>query len=177
METLFNDSETFMKKRPTEITKQQEIELYNFLANEIIENGWCNHDVEDIILDLKKLSIYFYEGYELAKQLEGYGMECDYLIDSAFINWLDDIYMYHNEILQENVKKWVKANNPMPKFNEGDKIIINERISKSKKAGMTFYITGIRQETASYVLCENKNGNVGSIFPYEKIEECCKKID
>lgn len=40
IEKLFNDSETFMKERPTKITDEQQQQFYKEVAEEIIGNDW-----------------------------------------------------------------------------------------------------------------------------------------
>ena len=94
MEKLFDDSETFQKERPKEITEKQENELYSKLAKEIISNGWCIDELEeDIIYDLKHLSRND-TGFEMAKDLEDYNMKCNYEIDTDFIYWFQHLHIH-----------------------------------------------------------------------------------
>ena len=133
MEKLFDDSETFQKERPTKITEQQENEVYSKLAKEIIKNGWCVDETEeDIIYDLKDLSMND-TGFEMAKHLEGYNMKCNYEIDTDFIYWLDDFEYRFRKVLEQNVRDWVKAINPKPLFEKGQKLIVKEFINYKLK--------------------------------------------
>ena len=68
METLFKDSETFQKERPTKLTDKQSDELFKKLSKEVIENGWSKNDAGIIAKDLSELK-YCNSGYERAKEL------------------------------------------------------------------------------------------------------------
>ena len=173
MEKLFDDSETFQKERPKEITEKQENELYSKLAKEIISNGWCIDELEeDIIYDLKHLSRND-TGFEMAKDLEDYNMKCNYEIDTDFIYWLDDFDYRFRKVLDENVKDWVKAIKPKPLFEKGQKLIVNEFINYKIKKDMVVYVNGISEESAYYLIDPNPEKKGGIVIPYEVVEEKC----
>ena len=59
MEKLFTDAETFTKVRPTKITEQQQQDFYKTIAEDISRIHPHN------------------SGYEIAKDLEGYGSKAN----------------------------------------------------------------------------------------------------
>ena len=173
MEKLFNDSETFQKERPTKITEQQENEVYSKLANEIIDNGWCvDESEEDIIFDLKHLSRYD-SGFEMAKMLEGFNMNCNYEINTDFIYWLDDFEYNFKKVLEQNIKDWVNAKNPKPLFEKGQRLIVTEFINYKLKKDIVVYVNGFREETACYLIDPNPDKEGGIVLAYEDIEKKC----
>jgi hypothetical protein len=172
MDKLFNDSELFQKERPTKITEQQEQACYKKMADEIIKGGWSDSDVEDIVKDLAEIWEYD-SGYEIAKKLESYGNEASYTINTDFIYYLDDFGYNKREILTKNVEDWVKAHNPQPKFQKGQKLIVTTMLNHEKQEGAIVYITGFSEKTACYLIDKDENRKGGTVIAYEKVEANC----
>jgi len=176
MEKLFPNSEVMLNERPTKITEQQEKDYLQEVAEEIIANGWSSDSVEDIMSDFE--DIYNeYSGYEIAKKLESYNSSASYKIDTPFIEFLDCFESDKSDILRQNIKDWVKAFNPQPKFEVGQKLIIETQIFRGHnqgKVGSIVYITGKNEKEANYYIHEDKDHNGGYVIPYEKVESNCK---
>ena len=172
MEKLFTDAETFTKVRPTKITEQQEQDFYKEMAEEIIKGGWSNDAIEDIMKDMENISVHD-SGYEIAKDLEGFSSKASYDIDTEFIGFLDDFGYHKSQILQKNVEDWVKAHNPQPKFQKGQKLIIETTLNHEKKKGAIVYVTGFSEKSACYLIDENENRQGGTVIAYEKVESSC----
>lgn len=172
-EQLFPDSELIQNKRPIKITEKQEWDFYEAIAKEIIKGNWSNSDLEDIIADVSQINKND-SGYEIAKELEGYRKEATYDIDTQFIEFLDDFGYRKDKILEANVKLWVKAHDPQPKFLVGTELIINKQLYRGEyEAGKIIYITGYAKNRALYMFHSDKNHNGGVILPYELIESHC----
>lgn len=169
MEKLFDDLQCFQKERPTDLTNSQKEEFYYSLAKEIKENNWSDDSIECIIHDLKELSMHD-SGYEMAKDLEGYRMSANYNIDTDFIYWLDDFHFKYSRVLDENVAMWVKAHNPQPKYEIGQKLIIESTLNYKQKKGDIVYVNGINKEKAYYLVDADKNKKGGIILNYEILE-------
>lgn len=174
---LFSDTEVFQKERPTKPTAQQLADFYSEMAKEIIAEGFSQSDEEDIIQDLKDLYPFHDNGFELAKKLDEWKANASYNIDGRFCEWLEGFSSEYDKIKRDNVKAWVKAHNPQPKFNKGTKLIINDSISYSLKKGGIVYITGGRPEEAIYWLNESPNNYGGYNVAYEVVESKCSPID
>ena len=176
MEKLFSDSETFTNERPTKITAAQEQEFYKEIAEEIIDNNWSESDVEDIAEDISNLSLHE-NGYELAKDLEnGSRNNAYYDIDVEFCEFLDNISWKKSDILRKNVKDWVAAHNPQPKFAEGQKLIVEIDLNREKKKGAIVFVNGFNEKEAYYLIDENPEFKGGTIITYEKVEANCKPL-
>jgi hypothetical protein len=175
MEKLFTDAETFTKVRPTKITEQQEQDFYKSIAEEIIENGWSDSDLEDVIADVSNISTHD-SGYEIAKDLEGYGSKASYDIDTPFIEFLDNFGYEKDCILRKNVEAWVNAHNPQPKFQKGQKLIVETTLNYEKKKGETVYITGFSEKQACYLIDKDEKRQGGTVIAYEKVESNCNPI-
>jgi len=171
MEKLFDDTLFIQKERPTQITKQQEEKMWLDLAKECIKNQYSDGDEETIAEDLKELSIHD-SGFEKAKDLEQNG-NADYEFEGDFIDWLDGIDWKRGAILRENTKLWVKAHNPQPKFQLGQKLIIEKELNREKHVGDIVYINGVNTEDAYYLVDKDKNRKGGTVIVFEKIEENC----
>lgn len=174
MNKLFDDTLYVQKERPVRITNQQKDELYVKLANEVIEGNYSNSYIKVIIDDLRSLNINDSE-YEKAKNLENYGTG-SYDISIEFIEWLDCMRFYKDEILRDNIKLWVKANNPQPKFKTGTKLIIENSLNIQKTKGSIVYVTGIRNDEANYLIDSDINRSGGTVIAYEKVESNCKEL-
>lgn len=172
MEKLFKDSEVMVNERPTKITEQQEKDYLNEVAEEIISNGWSDSDIEKIVYDLSDIC-YNDSGYEIAKKLEGYNSKASYKITTPFIEFLDDFENNKSDILRENVKAWVKAFNPKPKFKEGEKLAVDKPLYAHKDIGDVVYVTGINYEEANYYIHSDPKRNGGYVLPFEKVESNC----
>lgn len=173
MKALFQDSEVFVRERPTKPTEKQTEDFYRETAQEIIECGWSNSKIERIIIDLEDLSPFFDSGYELAKKLEGLGMNGSYKVDMEFLDFLDGLHSDYSELLSENIKQWVNAIKPMPERKVGDKIKLTYPIFRTPdySEGQEFFITGIDEKEARYVIHKEKDSTGGTLIPYEKLEQ------
>jgi hypothetical protein len=172
MEKLFPDSEVMLNQRPTQITKEQQENYFKEVAEEIIQNEWSSSSIERIIHDLSEISSSD-SGYEIAKKLEGYSSKASYEIDTEFIEFLDDFDSNRDDILRENVKDWVKAFNPKPKFDKGQKLIVKIPLFRSNKKDSIIYVTGFDKGEANYLVHEDKEHGGGYVIAYEKVENNC----
>jgi len=170
MEKLFTDSEPFQKERPTKITEQQEQDYYKKVAEEIIKWQWTDDDLEDVLYDVTRISAND-SGYEIAKDLER--GRASYDIDTPFIEYLDDFGYHKSQILQKNVEDWVKAHNPQPKFQKGQKLIVETTLNYEKKKGAIVFVTGFSEKSGCYLIDENEKRQGGTVIAYEKVEGCC----
>lgn len=173
MQTLFNDAEVFQKERPTKLTEKQEADFYSEQAKDLIKQGFSTDDEEDIIEDLKKLYPFHDNGFEMAKELDDYGANASYDIDTNFCEWLDCLYSNYDNIMTKNVKDWVKAHNPQPKFEKGTKLLIVETLCHKMGKGLEVYVNGGRPEEAVYWISEDPKKNGGTVLAYERVEKCC----
>ena len=172
---LFADSEVFQKERPTKITDIQEQEFYKEFAQGIIDGKWSSDDLESIIQDVSDLSVHE-NGYELAKSLESYSCKASYDIDSEFVEYLDCFSHRKSGILTMNVRDWVKAHNPQPRFEIGQKLLIEKPLHQRVMRSGFIYVVGYFKDEAKYIVNVDpaKNG-CGSLFTYEKVEVNCAK--
>jgi hypothetical protein len=178
MQTLFQDSETFQKERPKKLTEQQEQAFYKELADEIIDNGWSQSGVDNIISDLKEVYPFHDNGYELAKELEGFNMSASYDIDVRFVEWLEDLSYEYSKKVEENQKAWVKAHDVKPKFNISDKLKCSKRISNSRfHQDDVVYIRNIHAETGKYVIHKDPDYKGGTVIDFEIIEGGCTLLE
>lgn len=172
--TLFPPTEGVINKRPTEITAQQKQDFYKKVAQEIIKYQYSTDDEESIIEDIEQLEIRSWNsGFDLANDLKKDGT-AQYEFSGDFINYLDDLMWEQGEILEENVKLWVLAHNPQPKFTLGQKLTIIKTLNHEKQAGQIVYITGVKTETANYLVDKDAARQGGTVITYEKVEECCE---
>lgn len=172
MNTLFPDSETISKHRPTKATDAQLQAFYKEYAEEIIENGWAVDDLEDVVHDVSNISSYD-SGYEIAKSLEGYGSRGSYDIDTSFIEFLDDFSWRKQELLDNNVKLWAQAHNIQPKFSKGQKLIVEQGLNREYVKGCIVYVNGFSIDRACYWIDQDKERNGGTVLAYEKVEAAC----
>lgn len=175
-QTLFKDSELFQKERPTKATEQQKSEFYKKMAKEVIKNKFVeNYYEEDIIHDLKLLYPFWRNnGFEMGKILDGYGTRCSWDINTEVCEWLDCLESEYSELLDKNVKDWVKAHNPQPLFPMKTKLVVVKELNREKLSGDIIFVTGFRTETACYLVDKDPERKGGTVIPYEKIENHCK---
>jgi len=178
MEALFQDSEVFVRERPAQPTEKQLAEFYKKTAQEIIDSGWSSSKILRIIFDLEDLAPFFDSGYELAKKLEGLTSIGSYKIDMEFLDFLDNLHSDYRELLSENIKQWVKAIQPMPQWAVGDKIKLTYPIFRTPdySEGQEFFITGIDDKEARYVVDKDKDMRGGTMIAFEKLEKYAKLI-
>lgn len=172
---LFNDSEVFVKERPTKLSKERKDEIYKTLAKEIIHNGWSDDDVDSIVEDLEGL--YRWDsGYEKAKTLESYSSKASYEIETSFIEWLDSFEIEFEMAIQENVKLWVKAHNIKPKFQIGTKLIVRQEFSRNVELQVEkeIYVNGYHEELAMYKVYPERESNSNILINYELVENNCE---
>ena len=173
MEALFKDSEVFVRERPTKPTEKQTEDFYRQTAQEIIDCGWSNSKIERIIIDLEDLSPFFDSGYELAKKLEGLGMNGSYKVDMEFLDFLDGLHSDYSELLSENIKQWVKAIQLIPQWKVGSKIKLTYPIFRTPdySEGQQFFITGIDDKEARYIIHKESDFKGGTMIHFEKLEQ------
>lgn len=174
--TLFEPHEYFQKERPTMPSENQLAQFYSKMAKEIIEEGFSSSDEDDIIEDLKGLSPFNGNGFEMAKELDGYCKNASYDCNTSFCEWLDELSYELYKISQENTKLWVKANNPQPKFEVGDKLLIREFLCYGFGKDKIVYINTIHESEAYYCVDADKNKKGGTVLVYERVEKCCELI-
>lgn len=175
MSKLFTDSEVFMTKRPTKITQQQEADFSKSVAQEIIKNGWSEEDVEDVAKDISNLD-FSDNGYEMAKSLE-FDSFASYEIDVQFVEFLDSLPHKKSAIHNKNVFDWVQAHNPQPKFQKGQKLVVETALNYERLSGSVIFVTGFSERSACYLIDSNAERQGGTVIPYEKVESHCKVSD
>lgn len=171
---LFSDAEVFQKERPTKCTDSQLKEFYTKMANELKSEGHSDSPINLIAHDLENLFPFIGNGYEMAKKLEGYSAKASYDLGTSLCEFLDRLEIEYNEILEDNVKTWVKAHNPKPMFKKGDKLLVVESIDWVAKSGEFIYVNGDKESVANYLVHQDKERNGGYVIAYEKIESKCK---
>jgi hypothetical protein len=172
MEKLFSDSELFQKERPTKITEEQKKLFCTNVAKHIVKNGWSKNAIENVTEDISILDINT-NGYEIAKELESDG-RCCYNIDLMFVEYLDDLYGEKSQLLRANVKEWAAAHNPIPKFLQNDKLVVNKNYKRAVLAeGAVVTIHRIDKEEACYIVNVDPKENGGFVIPYEIVEAHC----
>lgn len=171
---LFPDSETFEKERPTKLTKKQETDIWQKLAKEVINSGWSDDEVDDIIEDLQNISMSD-SGYEKAKDLEGFSSKASYNIDTSFVEWLDMLDSDFDDAKRENIRLWVIEHGIKPKYEKGTRLIIKEYISRSPElaTGKVLFINGFHENEAQYLVSNDKDSKRNLVIDYERIEQCC----
>jgi len=172
MNALFHDSEVFVRERPTKPTKKQTEDFYNSKAQEIIYNNWSYSPIIRIIIDLEDLYPFFSSGYELATQIEN--LSAKYLINTEFIEFLEDLYHDYSQLVNINVIEWVKAIQPMPLWKIGDNIKLTNKLTNSFEyyPDKEFFIIGIDEKEARYIINPDKYFQGGTLFNYELLESC-----
>jgi hypothetical protein len=172
MEALFQDSEVFVRERPTKPTEKQTEDFYKSKAQEIIDNNWSGSQINRIIIDLDDLYPFYRSGYELAKKIEN--LSANYNISVDFIEFLDDLSHDYSKLVNINVIEWVKAIQPMPEWKKGDKIKLIEKLTNCFEyyPDKEFFITGIDEKEARYIINPDKDFQGGTLFNYELLERC-----
>lgn len=174
METLFEDKDVFQKERPMVITADQEIEVLTSVANEIIECNLSSDSVETIVEDLKT-TYKNNTSFDIAKELDSsFQSSGSYTINSQLLELLENIDSLIDDKNRQNQKDWVKAHSLQPKLKKGAELIVINLFSRQFKKGQIFFITGIYNETAQYILWEEKDHNGGYVVDFEKVESNCE---
>lgn len=174
MESIFNDLEVFVMSRPNTLSENQKQEIHKRLAQEILDNGWSDSDIDDIISDLSKLSKYD-SGYKLAKRLESFHSKADYDIDTEFVEWLDSFCYAFDNAINANVKQWVKAHSIKPNHPKGSKLVVVKQFSCSPElaCGNTIYINGYDESRGKYLVNTIEGSKSNLVVDYELIESNC----
>lgn len=170
MDTLFKDKEVFQKERPTNITESQKQEFIKNIAQEIIDNGYSDSDFDEVLEDIEDLYPFYDTGFELAKQLDGYGSSGEYHIDSDFIAFLEDLTWKKAILINGNVKKWVQAHDIKPKFPLFTSLTLKSNISKDYNAGDTIFINTIKNDDGLYGISKTINDTRNRLIEFEKLE-------
>ena len=176
MGKLFEDKEVFQKERPLYLNNQQLRELCNRLAKELQAENYSTSKVSDISDDLFNHVDFNDDGYQIGKTLESLTCSASYKFNSMFVEHLDWFNSAKSDKLEGYVKEWVKAHDIKPEYDKGNELISFGAVSYAFKKGGTFFITGMRKETACYYINNNKDGNGGVVISFEKIESNCQKI-
>jgi len=169
MKKLFDDKETFQKERPSCLPNSHFKKLCDKLAKDIVANQY-HSDWEEVSENLQEHADFSDDGYENAKLLEdncSYG----YTFNSSFVEHLDSLGYERDNAIEKLVKEWVQAHNPKPKYNKGDKLRLDSKLSHRKDAPIEMYITGIKESTAKYLMHEEKDYKGGYVYNYERVEE------
>ncbi len=169
-ETLFNDSEVFSTERPKIITDKQKEEFLHEIAADIIKDGYSKSDKSYIIEDLRRIN-FNDSGFDIAKEIED--GNAYYNIDSTFIEFLEGLSWRRKKLLENNIKIWVKAHNPIPKFALGDKLTVDKHLCHGFKTGQEVYVNGIYLDRAIYLIDEDPNKKGGTVLEYERVEDSC----
>lgn len=167
---LLDDSQVYQKDRPNTITEEQLDNFYKENAKFIIKNEWSDDDEEFIIKALKRIAPFNDNGYELAKDLERDNIAY-FDIDVDFISWLDDLNYNYNNIKRQNVKDWVKAHNPKPKFEIGTELNFKSKLYYKHDISKSLYVTGYDSSEAKYILHKDPNHQGGTLVEYEEVEK------
>lgn len=167
MNTLFKESDVFIKNRPTNLSETQKANLYHELAQEVYDYKWSNGDIDSICQDLQNLNLDK-TGYKLAKDLENNGTEAyDFTYD--FIIWLNNIEFCFDDELTRIIKQWVTVFDIKPKFKVGDKLLLTDDLTHDFKKGDSIYIKRYDDRKAIYYIAKKKH-TISREFPLEKIE-------
>jgi len=163
--------ETYINERPTELSEEQEIEFCQRLAKEVVANRWSESHIEAIVHDLKSLFV-FENGYQMAKELEGIYSLGSYDIDTPFIEWLDDLFSKYDDETNNNVKRWVKENDIKPLYRIGTQLKVIEG-STFRLFEKPIFINGYLENTAKYLVSNEKGSKRNIVLDYEYIENNC----
>lgn len=169
--SLFDKMAGVNKNRPTSATEQQKEEIYLNLAEEIIKNNYSSGDKEDIVEDLKKLSLND-SGFEKAKNLDSNGNAL-YRFDGDFIDFLENIDFEFEKKKRENVKLWFEANSIKPIFEVGQKLKIVSSLNFKLKKDEVVYVNRIKYDEAVYLIDHNPEKKGGVVIPFEDVESNC----
>ncbi len=142
------------------------------MAKEYRENFNTHKDLKYVVEDFKDLN-FNDGGYEMAKELESKG----YNINSMIVEHLDCFNHEYDYELRGLVKQWVEAHNITPKYQKGDKVIINTNFSRIQKKDMELYITRVYKESAQYAVSDDKDYSGGYVYNYEMLEEHTQLIN
>lgn len=179
MNTLFKDSEVFVKERPISLSPKQKKELMLKLAKEVKENNWSTSSIERIADDLCDLRIQF-DGYDTARELDDFGKNASYNINLSFAEWLDCLNSEINDVVIGFQKEWVNAHYIKPKFKIGQELIINENINEyltDLEKGCTIFINSINKSTARYMVSNKKGDTRNTVLNFEDVEDKCSVVE
>lgn len=176
-EKLFDDTLFVKNERPTDITRQQEEQMFIDMAKEIIDSGFSDSELEDVIEDLKVLSLHG-TGFDIAKDLEGCG-NAEYDFDGEFIDWLDNAPFIRHGILIENVRLWVRAHNPEPKLKVGDALKVIEPLNRIRflAKDQVIHISKIDELLACYYVSTDIAEKKVFSVPFEIVEANCVVLE
>lgn len=172
METLFNMDETFQKERPTKITKKQREEIYDSIAQKIVDNGWAE-DIHGAVEELKQVN-FNDNGYEIAKKLEN---ECGWSIDVEMVDFLDCLASVERDIKDKNIDEWVKCTKPVLKYPIGTKLNIVSVFTRSYKVGDIVYVNAIYDKSAQYGISLTNDSKTNTMIDFEVLELNTTEID
>lgn len=160
--------------RPKKLNGEQLDEFYLEVAKDIINNGWSENTVDEIVSDLKGSWLSSSSGYEISRSLDEFGV-CCYSIDSSFIEYFEDLECVYTGKVRNLVFLWVKENDIKPKHELGTVLIVDEEFSSSKdlSVGSLFYINKIDSELALYGVFGKSGSSKNILIPFELIEKYC----
>ena len=170
MNKLFKDSETFQKERPLRITDTQELEVYNEVADEIIDWNLSTNSKKQIVKDLSDNYISNSDSIETANELRE---NCSgYTFNSTFLEQIELIDCLISDKINENIKQWVEAHNIRPKYKIGDSFKLKKPLCYGDSNIDIVFITGIYKDRACYTISLDKNQKGGTLVTYERLEIC-----
>jgi len=170
---IFKEKEVFQKERPKGLTDLQRQNLTKKLAAEIIDNGWSDSDISDILLDLDFLPEWE-SGFELAKELDRNISAGRYKVDAEFIEWLDTFGFRFAETKLKNLKAWVAAHNIKPKFVKGQKLKIINKMPFFLGFFDTIYINYVDKKRAMYYVGAALGNYLNASYNFEDVENNCE---
>lgn len=182
MNKLFEDTEGMVNIRPKEMSKKQKANLLNEIALEIVKEGYTTDNDSEMVLDiLEELFEDDYRwgesGFELAKEIENIGSFVDFEFNGDFIDYLDSLEHKRYNVIDNNVRLWIKAFDIKPKYAQGQKMEKGKALSRFRELPKVFYITRIKEENGYYWAHEDKERNGGWNIPFEDLELDSKPID
>ena len=171
------------KTRPTDYSKEVIMLVVQKIMPEIIE--WfesfeevSEEEIENIREQLVNIlnNGYDKDGYEIAKELDSrYYWDSD----AELVDILDDLTFLFHDVKSFLVKKWIKDNNISPKYQKGDKVIVDSSMLPRKDRKKERYDGEINHiyEDGSYSIFIEDLGHVregsgthGIILYWEKID-------
>ena len=167
MEKLFKDKETFQKNRPLHLPNDIFLKMCEKMAEEIVSNGF-HSDKDQVSEDLQNHVDFNDDGYDMARTLDD---SCHgYNTSAMFVDHLDCLGNENDTELRKLVKQWVSAHDLKPKYKIGDKLKFESKLNIRRKEHEFMFITGIREETAEYLMHEEENYKGGYVLRYERVE-------
>jgi hypothetical protein len=170
------------KSRPTYYSKEVVMLVVQKIMPEIVK--WFENfeeiteeDIDNIREQLVDVlnNAFDKDGYEIAKELDRYWGS-----DSELVYILDGLPFIFHDVKLFLVKKWIKDNNISPKYQKGDKVIVESSMLPRKDRQKERYngeINNIYEDGSYSIFIEDLGhiregiGTYGIILDWEKIDE------